>query len=131
VELLQTDILKLEYLGGLLLVLLGTWFCVRRERWNRETREDPKNRKIRQLLADVKLATRQLEEVEEELDTRRSEFEEAVTTMQELRATLATRDQELATMRSELRDEVRKTRKLREDLTDQAADTHRISFLKR
>jgi chromosome segregation ATPase len=131
VDLLNTDLLKPEYVAGALLLLLVLWLSARRIRWQKETREDPRDSKIRQLLADVKLANRQLDEVREQLDSRQAEFEEAVATMHELRAALAKRDAEVEELRTGLRQETARIRELRQEIADQAQERLREQVIRK
>jgi len=131
VEALIAKFVTFEIVGWALTALLLTWLAVRRKQWQADTREDPRNSKIRQLDADLRLANRQLEEVQEQLQKRVSEFEQSVTTLQEVRAELSARSAEASSLREDLQDEVRKTRELRQELTDQAQERLREQVIRR
>jgi chromosome segregation ATPase len=87
--------------------------------------EDPRNHQIREMEADLRTVRRQSAECEMALDNKIEEFDTAVTTMQELRATLAEREEEFNHLKSELKGSVSKTRELRTELQDRATETIR------
>jgi len=87
--------------------------------------EDPRNRRIRQLEADLKVAQRRLEEYTRQLDTKTAEFDQTMATVHDLNALLEERDGEVAGLRGEVKSAVAKTRELRRELTDRAAETIR------
>ena len=87
--------------------------------------EDPRNHKIRELEADLRTLQRQCGETEQELEEKTVEFDIAVETMQELRATLADRDMAVDDLNEELKSEAKKTRELRQVLQDRATQTIR------
>lgn len=130
-DLPNPDLLKPEYVAGALLLLMGCWLSVRRIRRRKELQEDPRDSQIRQLLADIKLANRQLEEVREQLESRQAECEEAVATTQELKATLTKRDAEVTELRTGLQKETARTRELRQEIADQAQERLREQVIRK
>jgi hypothetical protein len=131
VELLNQNFLTLEHLGWGMLGLLLTWLMVRRRQWNKETKEDPRNKEIRQYQADLRLVQKQLVESQQTLGDRQSEFELSLSTAQELKVSLAERDAELEKLRADLQEEMAKTRDLRVELTDQAQERLREQVIRK
>jgi len=125
VELLELDhnqmlmaLSAVSFLVGALLMR-----AIAKPRQKESASEDPRNHQIREMEADLRTIRRQSAECELALDTKTEEFDTAVTTMQELRATLAESEEELGKMKSELKGSVSKTRELRIELQDRATET--------
>ena len=87
--------------------------------------EDPRNHQIRQLEADLRTVKRQCQVNEQALSARNIEFEQMVSTVQELRASLVDRDNMIADLQGNLQGEVKNTRELRQELQDKATETIR------
>ena len=92
----------------------------------RDTRnEDPRNHKIRELEADLRTLKRESEEYNDDLNGKAAEFNTAVESLQELRATLAERDATIAELQVDQKSSVVKIRELRHELQDRATETVR------
>ncbi len=87
--------------------------------------EDPRNKQIRQLEADLRLAEKRLGESEELLVARAREVEETQGTVTDLQLELDRREEEATRLKNDLKGAVNKTRELRQELTEKAAETVR------
>ena len=87
--------------------------------------EDPRNKRIRQLEADLKVAERKLDEYSSQLETKAEEFDQSMATVHDLNSLLEERNGEVEGLRQEIKSEVAKTRELRRELSDRAAETIR------
>jgi len=87
--------------------------------------EDPRNKVIRQLEADLKVAQKRLADSETLLARKAEEVEQGMATLTDLQSELNQRDREAARLRDELKNAVIKTRELRQVLTDKAEQTLR------
>lgn len=87
--------------------------------------EDPRNHRIRQLEADMRLLRRQHDEAVAALDNRDSDYETSMATVRDLNAVLAEREAEVGKLSKEVRSAVAKTRELRQTLAERAAETLR------
>jgi len=84
--------------------------------------EDPRNRQIRQMDADLRLADRRTGELEEELTTLARDHETAVTKAEDLQGNLCERDENVEKLRTDLQGAVKKIDELRQELTERASD---------
>ena len=91
----------------------------------RKTGEDPRNHRIRELEADLRLAQRRLEEYTDQLETKTREVDDSMATVHDLNALLEERQSEVEVLRGEVKGAVQKTRELRRELTDRAEETLR------
>ncbi len=87
--------------------------------------EDPRNKQIRQLEADLRLAEKRLADSERLLAEKAHEIEESHGTVTDLQAEICRRDEETTKLRKDLQGAVAKTRELRQELTEKAEETLR------
>jgi predicted nucleic acid-binding Zn-ribbon protein len=87
--------------------------------------EDPRNHRIRELEADLRTLKRETNEQATALEAKSAEFNTAVETLQQLRATMAGSQSEIDNLKNELKGSVAKTRELRQELQDRATETVR------
>lgn len=88
-------------------------------------REDPRNHRIRQLEADLRLLQRKHDEALTTLDEHVEQQASGEARIEELNARLAENDSALQQATREMKDAVSKTRELRQILADRAAETIR------
>ena len=84
--------------------------------------EDPRNHKIRELEADLRATRKSLAEKEQALEQKSAEANTAVSTLQELKTTLAARDKRIDVLSTDLRGSLEKINDLRRELQDRAAE---------
>jgi len=108
------------FFAGCLIVLLFSGSSRKSSR-----QEDPRNHRIRELEADLRSVTRQLEDAEAALAEKTSEFNMSVETLQDLRVTLTEREARIDVLEVDLKGSVSKTRQLRQELQDRATETVR------
>lgn len=107
-------------------VVLGCLTLLLRARRNTGgVAEDPRNKRIRELEAELKVLRRTVTDKTDELETRARDCEASQETIHDLNALLAERDDELKGLRKEVRSAVAKTRELRRELSERAAETIR------
>jgi len=95
---------------------------VRRLRSRHSAHEDPRNHKIRDLEADLRATRKSLAETELALEKKSAECGTAVSTLQELKTTLAARDKRISDLSTDLHSSVEKINDLRRELQDRAAE---------
>ena len=109
------------FLSGWIVAKLGSYIS----RKLKARRQDPRDRRIRSLEADVRVAHSAAEKAKARLDEVNGEMAEAQKALKARDATLAKQERAMDQLRADLKDSVKKTRELREELTLRATENIR------
>lgn len=109
------------FLSGWIVAKLGSYVS----RKLKARRQDPRDRRIRSLEADVRVAHSAAEKAKARLDEINGELAEAQRALAARDATLAKQQHVMDQLRADLKDSVIKTRELREELTLRATESIR------
>lgn len=109
------------FLSGWIVAKLGSYVS----RKLKARRQDPRDRRIRSLEADVRVAHSAAEKAKARLDEINGELAEAQRALAARDATLAKQQRVMDQLRADLKDSVIKTRELREELTLRATENIR------
>lgn len=114
------------FLAGYVLAKLGTLIGGRRRRKSPDEMTE-RDRRLRAVEAELRVAQRKLEEAEQARQSWQAERGELLAESENLRDEAATHEVQLQELRGELADECNKTQTLREELTSRAEESIRAT----
>jgi hypothetical protein len=120
IDLSQSSLILIggAFVAGWLVAKLGGYLA----RKMNAGRRDPRDDRIRSLIADVRVAQTVAEKAKTQVEQKAKELADAESTLKARQAVVDQQEEIIQQLRHDLKDSVLKTRELREELTERAAE---------